>query len=447
MEQKKVEEIKKMLEMGHRAKARLQEFVGSSHPADLADILERLEEEERKTLFSLLPAEVASETLAETEDSKQEELIESLDDEALHEVFEELSDDDATDIVQELSEQQAERVMRVIDDEDLEDIQTLMKYGYDTAGGVMTAELVSVNMDLTAAEATEQVRLQGRDIQYFFSVYVVDENNVLKGWISVTDLILADPRSPISGIMETEVVKAPPEMDQEEVARIMARYNLVSLPVVDDTGRLLGRVTVDDVIDIMEEETTEDLLRLGGVDQAENVEHSGFLSSIRNRLPWLSLNLCFILIAAQIIRVYIEVLEREVILAMFLPVVAGIGGNTSIQSLAVTLRRLILDGRPALTNWRMLLKELLVGLFNGLIISILVGLVVFFLRLENPQLAIIVALATWLTMSMAGLIGAFIPILLKSLGFDPTVSSGFITNLTDMISFFLLLSLSAILLL
>ena len=447
MEQKNVEEIKKMLEMGQRARTRLQEFVGSTHPADLADILEQLKEEERKTLFSLLPAEVASETLAETEDSKQEELIESLDDEALHEVFEELSDDDATDIVQELSEQQAERVMRVIDDEDLEDIQTLMKYGYDTAGGVMTAELVSVKMDLTAAEAIEQVRLQGRDIQYFFSVYVVDENNVLNGRISVTDLILADPRSPISGIMETDVVKAPPEMDQEEVARIMARYNLVSLPVVDDTGRLLGRVTVDDVMDIIEEETTEDLLRLGGVDEAENIEHPGFLSSIRNRLPWLSLNLALILIAAQIIGLFLEVLEREVVLAMFLPVVAGIGGSTSTQSLAVTLRRLILDGKPALKDWRLILKEVLLGLFNGFFICLLVGLVVFFLRSDNPQLALIVALATWITMTVASLIGSMIPIALKSLGFDPTVSSSFVTTLTDLISFLLLLGLGALILL
>ena len=198
MEKKILEEIKQMIEMGPANKDRLQEFVSSTHPADLADILEQLEEEERKTLFSLLPTEVASDTLAETKESKQEGLIESLDDEALHEVFEELSDDDATDIVQELSEQQAERVMRVIGAEDLEDIQTLMKYGDDTAGGVMTGELVKVEMDLTAAEAIEQVRSQGRDIEYFFSVYVVDESNFLQGRISVTDLILADPQIPIS---------------------------------------------------------------------------------------------------------------------------------------------------------------------------------------------------------------------------------------------------------
>jgi len=446
LERNNLEEIKQMIELGHNAKERLQEFVSSTHPADLADILEQLKEEERKALFSLLPAEVASETLAETKESKQEELIESLDDEALHEVFEELSDDDATDIVQELSEQQAERVMRVIDVEDLEEIQTLMKYGDDTAGGVMTGELVSVKMNLTAAEAIEQVRIQGRDIQYFFSVYVVDEQGRLQGRISLTDLILADPKVPISGIMEIDVVKVQPEMDQEEVARIMARYNLVSLPVVDNGGRLLGRVTVDDVIDIIEEETTEDLLRLGGVDEAENIEHPGFLSSIRSRLPWLCLNLGFILIGANVIKLFLDVLEREVILAMFLPVVAGIGGNTSTQSLAVTLRRIILDGKSALKNRRMILKELLVGLSNGLVICLLVGLVVFYIRPDNPQLAIIVALATWFTMSIASLIGALIPIFLKTLGFDPTVSSGFITNLTDMISFFLLLGLSALVL-
>ena len=447
MEKKILEEIKQMIEMGPANKDRLQEFVSSTHPADLADILEQLEEEERKTLFSLMPTEVASDTLAETKESKQEGLIESLDDEALHEVFEELSDDDATDIVQELSEQQAERVMRVIGAEELEDIQTLLKYGDDTAGGVMTGELVKVKMDLTAAEAIEQVRSQGRDIEYFFSVYVVDERNVLQGRISVTGLILADPQVPISQIMETDVVKVPPEMDQEEVARIMARYNLVSLPVVDDSGTLLGRVTVDDVIDIIEEETTEDLLRLGGVDEAENIEHPGFLSSIRSRLPWLSLNLGLILIAAQVIRLYLEVLEREVLLAMFLPVVAGVGGSTSTQSMAVTLRRIILEGKPALRNWRMILKEVLLGMFNGFLISVLVGVVVYTLRSDNLQLAVIVSLATWLTMSIASLIGSLIPICLKAFGFDPTVSSSFITTLTDLISFFLLLGLGALILL
>ena len=173
-----LEEIKRMIEAGPEARKQLEEYLAATHPADLADILEQLEEEERKILFSLLPAEVASETLAETGESHQEELIESMDDETLQEVFEELRDDDATDIVQELSEQQAERVMRVIDVEDLEEIQTLMKYSDDSAGGVMTGELVSVKKDLTAAEAIEQVRQKGRDIQYFFTVYVVDEQNV-----------------------------------------------------------------------------------------------------------------------------------------------------------------------------------------------------------------------------------------------------------------------------
>ncbi|MBN2287774.1 MAG: magnesium transporter [Candidatus Glassbacteria bacterium] len=446
MERRSLEEIKQMIEMGQESRQQLEQYIDLTHPADLADILEQLNEEERNILFSLLPVELASETLAETEESHQEGLIESLDDEALQEVFEELSDDDATDIVQELSDHQAERVMRVIDAEDLEEIQTLMKYGDDTAGGVMTGELVSVEMGLTAAQAIRQVRLKGQDIQYFFSVYVVDEHGLLMGRVSVTDLILADPKTPISRIMETDVVKVPPEMDQEEVARIMSRYNLVSLPVVEESGKLLGRVTVDDVIDIIEEEQAEDLLRLGGVDEAESVERPGVLSSIRSRLPWLSLNLGLILIAAQVIHLFLDVLEREVILAMFLPVVAGIGGNTSIQSLAVTLRRIILDGTPALRNWRMIAKELLVGLFNGFIICLLVGLAVYFISSNNLRLASIVSLATWVTMFVGGFIGALIPIALKSMGFDPAVSSGFITNLTDMISFFLLLSLSAMLL-
>ncbi|MEA2062289.1 MAG: magnesium transporter [Gemmatimonadota bacterium] len=447
MKSENTEQIRRMLDSGAGAEERLQEYLGSIHPADLADILEGLEEEERKSLFGLLPVEIASETLAETEEARQEELIESLDDDTLHEVFEELSDDDATDIVQELSEDQAERVMRVIDAEDLEEIQTLMKYGDETAGGVMTTELISARMDMNASETIEQVRLQGRDIQYFFSVYVVDERNVLQGSISLNDLILADPEASISQVMETDMVNVPPEMDQEEVARIMGRYNLVSLPVVDESGCLLGQVTVDDVIDIIEEEAAEDILRFGGVDEDEDVEYAGLLSSVRSRLPWLCLNLGFVLIAAQIIGVFLEVLEKEVVLAMFLPVVAGIGGSTSTQSMAVTLRRLILDGKGLSSNRRMIVRELMVGLLNGLVICLLVGIVVFVLRVGNPHLAIVVALATWVTMIVAGLIGSVIPIVLKLFGFDPMVSSSFITTVTDIISFFLLLGLGAIILL
>lgn len=439
-----LEDVRRMLDEGEDGLSRLRSMVQSVHPADLADLVERMEDEERKTFFNLLPVEIASETLAETRGEDQEELIRSLDDQALQELFEELSDDDATDIVQELSEQQAARVLSVIDKEDREEIQTLMTYAEDTAGGVMTSELVSVEMGITAGEAIEKVRKLGQDIQ-FFSVYVVDRERKLRGTISTTALILADPRARIADIMETEIISVPPEMDQEQVAHLLARYNRVSIAVVDEQGRLIGRVTVDDVMDILEEEVTEDIFRMSGVDEDESVEALGVFQSVRHRLPWLVMNLCFIFISANIIKIFIGVLEREVILAMFMPVVAGIGGNASTQSLAVTLRRLILqqlEGRKKVV----VLSEAGVALLNGLVISIIIASAAWFIE-SNTQLALIVGVAAWVSMTAAGIMGAVFPIMMRIFGFDPAVSSTFITNFTDILSFFLLLGMGALVLL
>ncbi len=446
MEELKLEIIRKLLEEGKEGLDELQRIVGETHAADLADIAEELGDEQRSAFLGLMPAGITSQTLAEVRDESQEVMIRSLDDRKLQEVFEELPDDDATDIVQELSEQEAERVFRVIDTEDRRDIQTLMRYPEDTAGGVMTSELVAVNLDMTAGEAIREVRRQGQEID-FYGVNVVDAKQRFQGTVTMRNLILADPEVKIADVMDTDVVTVPPDMDQEEVARLLARYNQVAMPVVErDRGRLLGRVTVDDVIDIMEQEMTEDMFRMSGVDQQESVETVGIWHSVRSRLPWLCLNLLLLFISAQIIRLYVYVLEREVILAMFLPVVAGIGGNTSTQSLAVTLRRLMLDGSFIGRKRRVLLHETMVGLMNGLLVSIVVFVLIYILQ-GSPMLGLVVALACWLSMTLAGFIGAVIPLGLRTLGFDPTVSSSVVQNFTDILGFFLLLALSALILL
>jgi len=446
MEELKLEIIRKLIDEGGEGVAELLRIVEDTHPADLADIVEQLSEGERTVFFGLMPAEIASQTLAEVREESQEELIRALDDQTLQEVFEELPDDDATDIVQELSEQEADRVLSVIDTEDRREIQTLMRYPEETAGGVMTTEIVSVELHMTAAEAIREVRRQGQEIE-FFGVYVVDSKNRFQGMVTMRDLILADPELEIVEVMDTDVVTVPPDMDQEEVARLLARYNQVSMPVVErERGRLLGRVTVDDVMDIMEQEVTEDLFRMSGVDEEESVETVGILHSVRSRLPWLCLNLMLLFVSAQIIRLYIYVIDSEVILAMFLPVVAGIGGNTSTQSLAVTLRRLMLDGSFRGRKRRVLVHETVVGLMNGMAVSVLVFGLVFVIQ-GDTKMGLIVALASWISMTLAGFIGAFIPLGLRTMGFDPTVSSSVVQNFTDILGFFLLLGLSALLLL
>ncbi len=446
MEELKLKIIRKLLKEGGEGYDELQRIIEGTHAADLADIVEELDDEQRSIFLELMPAEITSQTLAEVRDESQEEMIRSLDDQKLHEVFEELPDDDATDIVQELSDEEAERVLRVIDTEDRLEIQTLMRYPEDTAGGVMTSEFVAVNQEMTAGEAIREVRKQGQEID-FYGVNVVDAKQRFQGIVTMRKLILAEPDVNISDVMDTDVVTVPPDMDQEEVARLLARYNQVSMPVVEyDRGRLLGQVTVDDVIDIMEQEMTEDMFRMSGVDEEESVETVGIWHSVRSRLPWLCLNLLLLFVSAHIIRLYVYVLEQEVILAMFLPVVAGIGGNTSTQSLVVTLRRLMLDGSFSGRKRRVLVHETVVGLMNGLVVSILVFVLIYITQ-GSPLLGLIVAFASWISMTLAGFIGAIIPLGLRTLGFDPTVSSSVVHNFTDILGFFLLLSLSALILL
>ncbi len=440
-----LDEVRLLLSLQSAGKHRLLEVVRNTHPADLADLVERLKGEERKDFFNGLPAELASEVLAEVRGEMQQEVIRSLDAHYLRMLFQELSDDDATDIVQELSEEEAERVLQAIGVQDRRDIQSLMKYGEDTAGGVMTTELVSIDVGMTAAEAIKRVRQQGQQIQ-FFTVYVVDRKRILQGTVTVTDLILADPQTRIADILSDDVNKVSPETDQEEVARLLARYNLVSIPVVDSSDRLLGRVTVDDVFDIMEEEATEDLFRMSGVDEAESVGRLGLVDSVRSRLPWLCLNLLLVLISTQAIRLFLPVLERVVVLAVFLPVVGGIGGNAATQSLAVTLRRMILDGEITRRGRMVMLHESLVGLMNGLAVSLIIFAVVWFTE-RNASFAMVVGGATWLSITIAAFLGAMIPMVLKALKVDPAVASSVVQNFTDFIGFFLLLGLSALLLL
>ncbi len=423
----------------------LQELVGKVHPSDLADILEEFDEEQRLRLIGLLPASTAGETLAEMEEIEHpEELLARLEPEKIAEVVEEMPDDDAADLIGELEPEEQARVLASL--EDPSTIAELLHYPEDSAGGIMTRELVAVPSSLTAGEALSEIRRQAREIPGFYTIFVVDRHGKLCGVMNLQSLVMADPDQPISDLIEAPPAVVPVEMDQEEVGRILGRYNLAAIGVVDALDRLVGRITFDDVIDVMEAETTEDILRFASVSEEEELRGST-MAAVKSRLPWLVLSLFTAAAASSVVYLYRNTIEQIVILAAVMPVIAALGGNAGTQALAVTIRRIALSDESLVERWSVVGKELSVGLLNGMMIGGLAALAGLLL-VNDAAFGLVVMLAMWGNLVVASTLGGFIPIFLESVGVDPAVASSvFVTTLTDLAGFFLLLALASALLL
>jgi magnesium transporter len=409
-------------------------------PADLADVLSALDDEERLALVQLLPAELASQALVEMPASEHaEETLAALPAHRAADIVDELDDDDAADILGEMDPEEAERILSAV--EDRRDVDRLLRYDEETAGGRMTMHLIKVLTHETAGEALESIRRQADEVEDFYRIFVVDGAGVLRGILPLRELVVAKPGRPVAEIMLEPDVSVPPEMDQEAVARVLSRYNLASVPVVDSGGRLLGRVTFDDVIDVVEAESTEDILRFGGTSADENIG-AGWRDAVRSRLPWLMLNLCTAFLAASVVYANRDLIERMTTLAALMPVIAGMGGNAGTQALAVTVRRIALGMVPRGTARRVVGKEALVGLSNGLAIGTLVALVSLLLG-QGAMLGLAVFLAMTGNLLVAGVVGAFVPVLLERRGVDPAIASSiFVTTFTDICGFFFLLWLA-----
>lgn len=424
----------------------LQAALADLHPSDIADLVETLEEdEERLWVLSCLPADVASETLAEMDESGGEraDLLAALDPARGAELLQELADDDAADLISELEPEEQDRILAAFPEEEAGDIRELLSYDEDTAGGIMTTWLVSVHRDLTASEALVEVRRQGREIEdEFYTVFVVDDEDRLVGTLPLYDLVLAQPDERMAEVAEPVSVAVSPDTDQEEVGRLFSRYNLPSMPVVDADGVLLGRITFDDVLDVMQEEQTEDFLRLAGAIEEEEVR-GGWVDAARSRLPWLCVNLVTATCAASIVYLFQDTIDRIVILAVVMPIVAGMAGNAGTQALAVTIRRIALSDNALEERRSAVLKEVLVGVANGAVLAVLAGVLISFIPGGNPLLGLVVLLALWGNIIVAGFLGGFMPTVLDRLGFDPAVASSiFVTPLTDLLGFLLLLGLA-----
>jgi magnesium transporter len=424
-------------------KATLEEF----HASEIAILFERISKEEQERIINLLDVETASEVISEMhEEAHPEELLLQLHPDKRTEIVEELDYDDATDIISQLEEHEQKEILEDLSEDDASSIRTLLGYDEKTAGGLMNTEIIRINLNLTKKDAIDEIIRQSEEIEEFYTVNVVDDNNIFKGIVSLKDIIKAKGNAKITDMVNADVVYVKADTDQEEVAKLISQYNLTSIPVVDDEMRLLGRVTFDDVIDVLEDENTEDFLKISGVSEDEELS-GNWIEAVKSRLPWLIINLGTAFLASAVVRHYEHALSQLAVLSAYMVIIAGMGGNAATQALAVTVRRISLYDLTDNQAYRTVLKEFTVGLINGAITGAIVFIFAFFFD-ANKMLGLVIFLAMTGNLIIAGITGSSIPLVLKRIGIDPAIASSIIiTTFTDVFGFLLLLGLASKLLL
>ena len=413
------------------------------HPADIADLIDNLDDQEKIRLFSLLDVDKASDVILELSDLSREQIIEDLSDKKLTEIIDEMDSDDAADFIAELTEDQAKKVLEGIEPEESDEVKELLKYDDDTAGGIMQSELVSVKAEATINDAFKAVVDAKDDIENIYNIFIVDKGDKLIGVVPLQRLITAKRFSPIIGAIDTSIPSVNPDLDQEQVARMFEKYDLVSLPVVDHEQHLLGRITIDDIIDVMEEETSEDIYRIAGLDEDDTVFNNP-LESVKKRLPWLYLNLLTALVSVLVIGFFEDTITAMVALAVFMPVVAGLGGNAGSQTLTLIVRGMALGEITFDNAKKALYRQILVGITNGVAIGLVIGVIAYFWK-GIPILGAVLGLAMIINVFAGTLIGVLVPLALKWFRLDPALGSHiFITAFTDAFGFFSFLGLATI---
>ena len=437
------ERLEDLLESGDREEA--VRIAAGLHPADLARLLNYLPTGERETLFGWLSSEQAGLALAELDEELRTRLLEETLPERLTELLGHLETDDAADVLADLPEEVAARVLPLLDRS--EEVRSLLHYDEESAGGIMGTEFVIVPETWTVAEATEEVRRNAETVEAVFAVFVSDAQGRVQGMVSLKNLLLTLADTPVSDIMDGDVITVRPEIDQEEVARIMQRYDLVSLPVVDARGEMLGRITIDDIVDVIRDEAEEDIQRMSGMSGSEEPSDSVF-RVVRGRLPWLLIGMVGAGLSGLVIGQFENALQQAVILATFIPIVMAMAGNAGIQSSAIVVQGLASGELWASDVARRLGKELSVSLLNGLALALILGAGVMALPIGGASLellALTASLSMLTVIVLATIIGATVPLLLHRMKIDPALATGpFITTSNDILGlgvFFLLATL------
>ena len=438
-----LDSIKRLQRMG--ATANLANLLQKQHPADLAQIFSELNDRDKHATFTVLidrNSRLAMEALSELGPVSAAAMLADRQAEDIARLVQELPTDDAAAIVDNLPEELSAAVVDLMRRKEGGGVSNLLEYAEQTAGRIMNPNVFSLSEDMTVGETL--AALQGsRDVEVVFYLYVVDERRHLVGVISLRRLLLVPPETPLKRIMATDLIAVRVDTDQEEVARQVASYNLLAIPVVDEESKLVGVITVDDVIDVIKDEATEDIYRLAGVSFDEHVATPA-KESLRKRLPWLVVNLATAFLAASVVKLFEGTISKVTALAVFMPIVAGMGGNAATQTLTVIVRGIALGELTWSNSRTALVKESLVGLGNGLGVGFVAAIGAWLLQ-GSPVLGAVLALAMIINMFVAATAGTLIPLGLRALKVDPALASSvFITTLTDVFGFLSFLGLGTV---
>jgi magnesium transporter len=397
------------------ATANIKKILGKTHPADIAAVFQSLVRHDQKYLFDLIETDAGrAEVLSELKPDVYVPLLGCYEPAALVPILHEVASDDLADVLGNLPEEFAQAILQKMEKSSSEEVEELMRYGDDTAGGIMSPDFFSLHADVTAEEAIRALR-EDRDVEMAFYVYVLDDAEHLVGVVSLRQLVMAAPGARLRDIMEHDVISVRVDMDQEEVARQVARYNFLAVPVVDHANQMLGIVTVDDVVDVLREEATEDILKMAGAGQ-EMVETVSLWRNLRARFPWLIASCVGGILAALVMRPFLGALSDFGALALFIPAILGMGGNVGTQSSTIVVRGLATGIVHLGQSGRTVGREVTVGVVMGVAYGILVGL------------------ALVASMTLAAFVGAVVPLVFARLHIDPAVATGpFVTTSVDVL--------------
>jgi magnesium transporter len=435
-----LEHIESLLQVGNFDGA--AEYIRSLHPADGAEMLTTLDSEDQAEIVTRLEPDELASVFGQMGGDEAAEMGQHLDVESLASVLDEMEPDVAADMLGEMEPADATAVLEQMDE--ARTVAPLLAYPEDTAGGIMNLPPPSLRRTMTIAEAFQFIKSNYHDANQVFYLYVLDRNQQLIGVVNLRALILADPTQTIEEIMIHDVISIRVDLDQETVAQLISRYDLLALPVVDAENRLVGIITVDDVVDVIQEEATEDIYHLAQV-SADSEVFGPITNSIRARLPWLYINLLTAFLAAAVVALFEDTIAAVAVLAVFMPIVAGQGGNAGNQTMTIIVRSLALGEIDVSEAWRALRYEFLIGLLDGLALGVGVGLVAWWWQ-GNPMLGLIIGLAMMGNLIVAAIAGVLVPTTLKRVNIDPALASSiFVTTATDVMGFGLFLGLATLL--
>ena len=438
-----LDSVKRLLRIG--ATANLLNLLQKQHPADLAQVFSELQDKEREAAFTVLAdrnGRLAMEAVSELGPENGAALLATRPAEEIAKLAQEIASDDAAALIDNLPEELSAAVLHLMRPKESTVVENLLEYAERTAGRIMNPNVFALNEDITVGEAITEIQTS-RDVEMVFYLYVVDERRHLVGVVSLRRLLLVSPETPLKRIMTADLISARVDMDQEEVARQVAAYNLLAIPVVDAENKLVGIITVDDVIDVIKDEATEDIYRLAGVAGDERA-FTPAKESLRKRLPWLGINLLTAFLAAAVVGLFERTIDLFPVLAVFMPIVAGMGGNAGTQTLTVIVRGIALGELTWSNSRKALLKEAVVGLGNGIVLGTAAAAVVWMVR-GNPTLGLVLGMAMIINMFVAAAAGTLVPLGLRAANVDPALASSvFITTMTDMFGFFSFLGLATV---